>query len=218
MSWTVRDTEDNREAINSLRDAIKDALHEGILLFCAAADTGAIGETEYPWSYDQNRIFRIGAATADGRVWSRTGDPHNLTFMVPGHRVVSRNPHREGALPDDFQERTGSSVATALAAGLAAVVLHCVRLGASHAEKETSRERSVSRQDSERLKTPKNMRSVLSSIGLDDTQQRFIEVWRRFESPAQELKKPGVNSSDRAMDIVARLARDLISGMPAGGK
>ncbi|KAG8677773.1 hypothetical protein FPOAC1_003801 [Fusarium poae] len=221
MSWTVRDTEHNREAINSLRDATKDALNAGILLFCAAADTGAIGETEYPWSYDQNRIFRIGAATADGRAWSRTGDPHNLTFMVPGHRVVSRNPHREGALPDDFQERTGSSVATALAAGLAAVVLYCVRLGASHAEKETSqRGRSttaVSYQDLERLKIQKNMRRVLCSIGLDDTQQRFIEVWRRFESPAQELKKPGVNSSDRAMDIVATLARDLVSGMPAGG-
>ncbi|KAF4455939.1 hypothetical protein F53441_1806 [Fusarium austroafricanum] len=220
MSWTVKDTDDNHKAINSLRDAVKDALNEGILLFCAAADTGAVTEIEYPWSYDRERIFRIGAATADGRVWSLTGDPRNLTFIVPGHKVVSRNPHREGALPDDFEERTGSSVATALAAGLAAVILYCVRLGAVYAEKEAQQgvrsTTAVSNVDLERLKRHPNMHSVLRSIGLDEGQQRFIEVWRRFECPAQELKKAGVNTSDKALDVVARLARDLVSGMPVG--
>lgn len=120
MSWTVKETKENRESIGQLREAIKLALDAGILLFCAAADTGAVTEVEYPWSYDQRRIFRIGAATADGRMWGPTGSPQNINFIVPGHRVVSRNPHREGALPADFKEQTGSSIATALAAGLAA--------------------------------------------------------------------------------------------------
>ncbi|RSL83236.1 hypothetical protein CEP51_004660 [Fusarium floridanum] len=220
MSWTVRDTEDNHKGINNLREAVKDALNSGILLFCAAADTGAVTEVEYPWSFDQRRIFRIGAATADGRVWGPTGSPRDLSFIVPGHKVVSRNPHREGALPDDFEERTGSSVATALAAGLAALILHCVRLGAIHTEREALRgvrsPTAVSDADVESLKKHHNMQGVLRAIGLDEGQQRFIEVWRRFDGPAQELKSPGINSSAEALDIVAKLARDLVSGIAGG--
>ncbi|KAJ4178293.1 hypothetical protein NW755_013305 [Fusarium falciforme] len=220
MSWTVKDTEDNHNGINGLREAVKDALNSGILLFCAAADTGAVTEVEYPWSFDQRRIFRIGAATADGRVWGPTGSPRDLSFIVPGHKVVSRNPHREGALPDDFEERTGSSVATALAAGLAALILHCVRLGAIHTEREALRgvrsPTAVSDADVESLKKHHNMHGVLRAIGLDEGQQRFIEVWRRFDGPAQELKSPGINSSGEALDVVAKLARDLVSGIAGG--
>ncbi|KAI8713707.1 Peptidase-S8 domain-containing protein [Fusarium sp. LHS14.1] len=217
MSWTVKDTEDNHKGINGLREAVKDALDSGILLFCAAADTGAVTEVEYPWSFDQRRIFRIGAATADGRVWGPTGSPRDLSFILPGHKVVSRNPHREGALPDDFEERTGSSVATALAAGLAALILHCVRLGAIHTEREALRgvrsPTTVSDVDVESLKKHHNMHGVLRAIGLDEGQQRFIEVWRRFDGPAQELKS---NSSGEALNIVAKLARDLVSGIAGG--
>ncbi|KAF9768915.1 hypothetical protein IL306_013725 [Fusarium sp. DS 682] len=212
MSWTVKETGENREGINAFRQAIKDALDAGILLFCAAADTGAVTEVEYPWSFDRQRIFRIGAATADGRVWGPTGNPQNLSFILPGHKVVSRNPHREGALPDDFEERTGSSVATALAAGLAALILHCVRLAIVHREKQggAPSPTAVSDSDLERLTNHDDMHGVLRGIGLDEGQQRFIEVWRRFERPAQELKAPGMNQSMEALGIVARLARDLV--------
>ncbi|KAF4337478.1 microbial serine ase [Fusarium beomiforme] len=212
MSWTVRKTADNRDGINAFAEAIKDALDAGILLFCAAADTGAVTEVEYPWSFDKQRIFRIGAATADGRVWGPTGNPQNLSFILPGHKVVSRNPHREGALPDDFEERTGSSVATALASGLAALILHCVRLAIVHREKQggAPSPTAVSDSDLERLTNHDDMYGVLRGIGLDEGQQRFIEVWRRFERPAQELKAPGMNQSMEALGIVARLARDLV--------
>nr|RBR01851.1 hypothetical protein FVER53263_11217 [Fusarium verticillioides] len=208
MSWTVKETVENRDGVNTFRQAIKDALDAGILLFCAAADTGAITEVEYPWSFDRQRIFRIGAATADGRVWGPTGNPQNLSFILPGHKVVSRNPHREGALPDDFEERTGSSVATALAAGLAALILHCVNLAVIHGKEHPSTT-AVSAEDLERLANHDDMYNVLRGIGLDEGQQRFIEVWRRFDRPAKELKEPMSDKMD-ALGIVARLARDLV--------
>ncbi|KAJ4117293.1 hypothetical protein NW765_010710 [Fusarium oxysporum] len=208
MSWTVKETVENRDGVNTFRQAIKDALDAGILLFCAAADTGAIAEVEYPWSFDQRRIFRIGAATADGRVWGPTGNPQSLSFILPGHKVVSRNPHREGALPDDFEERTGSSVATALAAGLAALILHCVNLAVVHGKEHPSTT-AVSAEDLERLANHDDMYNVLRGIGLDEGQQRFIEVWRRFDRPAKELKEPMSDKMD-ALGIVARLARDLV--------
>ncbi|KAG5766076.1 hypothetical protein H9Q72_005869 [Fusarium xylarioides] len=208
MSWTVKETVEKRDGVNTFRQAIKDALDAGILLFCAAADTGAITEVEYPWSFDRQRIFRIGAATADGRVWGPTGNPQNLSFILPGHKVVSRNPHREGALPDDFEERTGSSVATALAAGLAALILHCVNLAVVHGKEHPSTT-AVSAEDLERLANHDDMYNVLRGIGLDEGQQRFIEVWRRFDRPAKELKEPMSDKMD-ALGIVARLARDLV--------
>ncbi|KAM6513565.1 hypothetical protein FALCPG4_015958 [Fusarium falciforme] len=148
------------------------------------------------------------------------GSPRDLSFIVPSHKVISQNPHREGALPDDFEERTGSSVATALAAGLAALILHCVRLGAIHTEREAlcgvRSPTAVSDADVESLKKHYNMHGVLRAIGLDEGQQRFIEVWRRFDGPAQELKSPGINSSAESLDIVAKLARDLVSGIAGG--
>ncbi|KAJ3456943.1 hypothetical protein MRS44_014084 [Fusarium solani] len=105
-------------------------------------------------------------------------------------------------------------------AGLAALILHCVRLGAIHTEREALRgvrsPTAVSDADIESLKKHHNMHGVLRAIGLDEGQQRFIEVWRRFDGPAQELKSPGINSSGEALDIVAKLARDLVSGIAGG--
>lgn len=221
MSWTVKQVEDNDISISQLGEAIKLALDAGILLFCAAADTGAITEVEFPWSYDQRRIFRIGAATADGRIWGPAGSPEKIDFILPGHNVVLRNPHPEGTLPSDFKELTGSSIATALAAGLAALILHCVRLGAIYSEMEMQQNISsamaVTAADFQRFKNPHNMNGVLKAIGLDEGQQRFIQVWKRFDRPTQNLKFPsnwktGVVEPSK-LEIVAKLARDFVSGI-----
>lgn len=226
MSWTVKETEENHESISQLREAIKLALDARILLFCAAGDTGAMTEVEYPWSYDTRRIFRIGAAMVDGRILGSVGSPGNVNFILPGHKVQSRNPYREGALPDDFEQRTGSSIATALAAGLAVLILHCVRLGAIHTELEERRNipssTAVKAAEFLKLKDHDNMISVLKAIGLDEGQQKFIEVWRRFDAPTQALKAPSINadtgggfegSTPGELRVIARLARDFVSGI-----
>ncbi|KAK0610002.1 hypothetical protein B0T17DRAFT_658553 [Bombardia bombarda] len=216
MSWTVKMTNENKEGIASLRSAVLRALDQGILIFCAAGDTGAIIDSEFPYSIDTTRIFRIGAAMADGRMWGPTGSPLNLSFILPGHNIVSRNPHREAAMPGGFEENTGSSVATALAAGLAALVLHCIRLGAIFTEMEKRQQQgklegaglaAVRLADFASVKAHDNMKSVLKAIGLDDSQQKFIEVWRRFEEPAAGLK--AATGGAAQMAVVVELARRL---------
>ncbi|KAH8781776.1 hypothetical protein F5882DRAFT_500109 [Hyaloscypha sp. PMI_1271] len=141
-------------------------------------------------------------------------------------RRTTKNPYREGALPDDFEERTGSWIATALAAGLAAPILHCVRLGAIYTELE-ERLGVVSSTAVEaaallRVKDHDNMSSVLKAIGLDEGQQKSIDVWRRFGWPTQGLKAQGVsveeNSSSAGstlaeLRVIATLARDFVSGI-----
>jgi hypothetical protein len=291
----VTQTPTNHAAIASLREAVKAALDARVLIFCAAADTGALTGVEYPWSCDRGRILRIGAATADGRVWGPTGDPQAVSFVVPGHRVVARSGpggaarvraapraadgiagRRNGdvaaaadddedygppGLPAGFEERTGSSVATALAAGLAALVLHCVRLAAIHGETEgaaaaTTRAPpaaagahapppgtappasgavaapgtaapaagAVRASDLARLREHEGMLGALRAVGLADgggggQQARFIEVWRRFDAPAQALRDVGGARADPqgALRVVSALARDLVAGIAAGG-
>ena len=73
-----------------------------------------------------------------------------------------------------------------------------------------------------RVKDHENMSSVLKAIGLDEGQQKFIEVWRRFGWPTQGLKAQGVgvevNSSSAGstlaeLRVIATLPRDFVSGI-----
>jgi hypothetical protein len=300
ISWTVAQTATNQAAMAGLREAVRAALDARVLILCAAADTGALSGVEYPWSCDRGRILRVGAATADGRVWGPTGDPQAVSFVVPGHRVVARGaPGRAsaaaaaavaiaransgvrrrsvtgdadaededgggGGLPAGFEERTGSSVATALAAGLAALVLHCVRLAAIQAEADgaSSSSSAVARPaaaaahavhfattpatataaaapgptsapaaaatagavraaDLARLREHEGMLGTLRAVGLaeGDGQRhaRFIEVWRRFDAPAQALRGVARSDPQGALRVVAALARDLVAGAAAAG-
>ncbi len=221
ISWTVKKPKEKEKGsdVEKLGEAIKKALDKGILVFCAAGDGGAITDQEYPWEFDRSRIIRIGAATDDGRAWERSGDPHKLDFIFPGCDVVSRNPHREGAVPSDFQEKTGSSVATALAAGLAALILHCVRVGAILTEdvtrKGTAPGAAVQAVQADQFTSSKDqvhMRSIFESIGLDRDQHKFIEVWNRFEEPADSLKTKAANTA-AGSEVVLTLARNLVAGI-----
>jgi len=125
MSWTINETPRNKEAIGLLKGAIYDAEKAGILLFCSVSDQGVKKNMAYPASLS-NVVFRIGAATAYGDTWKWVGtDEADVDFILPGTRlrVDTRDPVVKNVKPC-----SGSSLATALAAGLAAVVLDCVAI------------------------------------------------------------------------------------------
>ncbi|PYH90812.1 hypothetical protein BO71DRAFT_386856 [Aspergillus ellipticus CBS 707.79] len=218
MSWTLRESENTQAGIDALREAIRAALDANILLFGSASDAGAVTEIEYPCFYDR-RVFRIGAAMADGRVYGPTGNPQHLSFVVPGHKVAPRSPYMVQGLPIDLEEKSGSSISTALAAGLAALVLHCIRLGILQAEleiRQTGRRSptAVRLSDLEKARDYHGMRSILRGVGLNEDNQKYIEIWRRLDGPVKCLKSPsGENADMTALEIVARLARDLVSGI-----
>ncbi|GLA21359.1 hypothetical protein AnigIFM62618_010666 [Aspergillus niger] len=218
MSWTIQETEDNQSSITALQDAIRAALDAKILLFGAASDKGAVTEIEYPCFFDR-RIFRIGASTADGRVYGPSGNPQNLSFIFPGHKISPRSPYLEKGLPIDSEEKSGSSISTALAAGLAALVLHCIRLGAIQAEMEARQtgrcsSTAVRLSDLEKARDFYGMRSIFRGMGLNEDNQRYIEIWKRLDGPARRLRSPSGESADMTgLEIIAGLARDLVSGI-----
>ncbi|KAJ3557440.1 hypothetical protein NPX13_g9928 [Xylaria arbuscula] len=133
MSWTIEKTDSNGNDIKELEDVITAAARENILMFCAATDQGAYKDRTYPAATSTKKIFKIGAAEASGAALKWLGDQTLVDFVFPGHQVVMEQ-HGDPRVKK-YTPLTGSSVATALASGLAAVILYTIQLA------EVSKER-----------------------------------------------------------------------------
>lgn len=223
MSWTIPKTKENADDIAKLESAIQDAAEEGILMFCAASDEGVNPEQTFPAAGREKRLFKIGAATEEGTKWKWVGkNPHDVDFIFPGHNVVlERYSEREPSL-ENANGLTGSSVATALAAGLAALVLYCVQLSAldnesfkkqiSSTSEESHLARSVEQQrhrvdlnDFKALRSHSRMSQVFSR-GIGISKESFVEVWNIFKDPVGKIKEnPNLGKIDIVNDIATGL-------------
>jgi Subtilase family len=199
MSWTVERTDMNAKVIAEFEKAIELAAKEGILMFCAATDQGAYKDRSYPAASSTKKLFKIGAAEASGTALKWLGEQRAVDFIFPGHQVVKERP---GDVPvDKYTSLTGSSVATALATGLAAVILYCVQVGAQPVR---ARHRGVTMDDFRALKKHSRMRDAFLEIGTtDESEKKYIAVWERFK---EAVKKAESEPRDKWIDIVTDLA------------
>ncbi|KAL7824067.1 hypothetical protein V8C26DRAFT_384764 [Trichoderma gracile] len=194
MSWTIDPPEDEEER-RFLDAAIVEAANADILMFCSASDKGAKQNLTYP-SKATTKIFTIGAATASGAADSWVGNLGNINFIFPGTKVEMDGP-RTGT-DTSSREVTGSSVATALAAGLAALVLYCVQIRLYLA---TDQEKQKARRDFQLLKKHEHMMKALKDIGTtEESNHKFIEVWEVFGKKVEEKER---YDQDRWLDLVA---------------
>ncbi|KAL7952202.1 hypothetical protein V8C34DRAFT_299870 [Trichoderma compactum] len=121
MSWSIE--ADRR--LDDLETALNNALEAKTILFCSATDQGRRpGHKTYPaeiMKSTANRI-RVGASTGTGEKLTWVSEP-DTDFHLPGENV-------QPAEPDQWLQGLpyGSSISTALAAGLAGVLLYCDRL------------------------------------------------------------------------------------------
>ena len=119
MSWSIESPVqpmDNKtkDDINSLELAISKAAQEKIILFCATSDRGSsTSDTLYPGCISP--VIKIGAATSTGDVSTKVLS-HNVDYIFPGEAITV----------DGKTTADGSSISTALAAGMAAMLLFCV--------------------------------------------------------------------------------------------
>ncbi|KAF2870617.1 hypothetical protein BDV95DRAFT_574246 [Massariosphaeria phaeospora] len=129
ISMSLATTDDENRVI---RKALERATDKDIAVFCSTADEGNNSGSAYPADYDTNsenalsRIFGVFAVTAcDGR-----GKPLNISKEKGySYRLVGKDV-LVGAVPFLRSQEivSGSSVATAIAAGLASLVLSCRRI------------------------------------------------------------------------------------------
>ncbi|KAJ8127354.1 hypothetical protein O1611_g6283 [Lasiodiplodia mahajangana] len=119
MSWTIYNSRGrNDDDVTRLMDALRRAEDANIIMFCACQDSGYSGHREpYPaTSCNSKTMKRIGSAGAYGER-SEYVNPKEVDYLFPGEVAMS-------------QEKvcSGSSAATALAAGLAGLILWCCAL------------------------------------------------------------------------------------------
>jgi hypothetical protein len=205
MSWTIERTKENVDDILDLEAAIEAAAKAGILMFCAANDEGVGRDKSFPAACSGTKhIFKIGAAEASGAVWKWVGDPADVDFFFPGHNVLKERP--EDFMPlENGKLITGSSVATAFATGLAALILYSVQLAALSAQKQ-GLGASVAMEDFKAMKGHERMKEAFLAIGTSpNSQNKYIEVWKVFASPSERAEKMGRERIEVVTKIATRL-------------
>lgn len=167
MSWTIHDSQSaNKPYLKDLKTAIGHAKQRGILLFGSASDQGlTTSANAYPGAW-RSDVICIGAAKESGQLDEQAaGDAPDFAF--PGECGQHLSPCSEDQRKEHM---TGSSVATALAAGLAAVILYCVELtGEGRIHREA-------------LCRIENMKAIFLGLTHKQNQEHFVAVQDKFSS------------------------------------
>ena len=124
MSWNVKRVAGptgNEKEIRQLKKVISDAADEkNILLLGAACDVKGSSPAEEWYPCNSNHVWSIGATDMDQDPKKYVDMDKCVDYLFPGEHVL-------GSGRDEDVE-VGNSGATALAAGLAAAVVSCMRL------------------------------------------------------------------------------------------
>lgn len=122
MSWTIDEKKENNNGVENLKVAIENAARKKIILFCASDDKGdTSGTIPLPASSDTKLIKKIGSCDEHG-VKSSFVNSDRVDYLFPGEML----PEVSGI---NWRSRDkGSSASTALASGLAALILWCAEM------------------------------------------------------------------------------------------
>ena len=110
-----------------MKTAISKALHNQTLMFAAASNDGANLGRAFPAKYPS--VFCIHSTDGNGNpsTFNPTADEKDVNFSLLGEHVRSHWPAGKNGHNDIVNVMSGTSVATPIAAGLAASVLSFVR-------------------------------------------------------------------------------------------
>ena len=116
-----------REVNKPMQIAISNALHSEILLFAAASNDGANLGRAFPAKYPN--VFCIPATDGNGNpsAFNPTADDKDVNFSLLGEHVESHWPTGKGGHDQPVKVMSGTSVATPIAAVIAASLLSFVR-------------------------------------------------------------------------------------------
>ncbi|KAL7793940.1 subtilisin-like protein [Trichoderma afarasin] len=194
MSWTLPKS----SAENETKDEL--AVKRKVIMFCSSPDAGKFTELDYPSGPWRSRFFRIGAARADGTVFEWTPED-GISFVLPGVDVVKEQAGRTSSETQsfgvtsrvaDFKYETGSSVATALAAGLAAMIIYCVKasimaLRIANQNMDSMIGIAITNGGLKRISEHDAMKQAFSTLG-NVTASRFIQVWEKLDAISEKLE------------------------------
>ncbi|KAK0632448.1 hypothetical protein B0T14DRAFT_490811 [Immersiella caudata] len=204
MSWTVSPPTAQSPHKAAFDAALKRAVDSNVLMFCSAKDSGHVSDQYYPAGYNPDSFIKVGASSPTGLPYDWAGPLNRLDFLFPGVEVVQQHGGGHPAGISKLTVETGSSVATALGAGLAALVMSCARVALIAGQV------GLTAADVEKLKRRDVMVEAIARFGRstsDKTDGKFIEVWKKLDLRTKTISRDSKNGRL----AVAQLARDLVN-------
>ncbi|KAH6851063.1 hypothetical protein B0I37DRAFT_373102 [Chaetomium sp. MPI-CAGE-AT-0009] len=200
MSFTINQPSD-QATIQSLVEAINKAVEKGILIFCSVSDQGPHDSGAFPAHCNRSNSFLIGTATVAGRAWKWNG-ANEVDYILPGTDL-------EIKIGDDlFDSRlknlceSGSSLATALASGLAALILDCVVL------KDVDEFERMQDRAHQKMKMAFDSINMLRYNNRDD--DKYLRVWDTFGQALSDSRKKDDEKLGLVVDgLMARVRKDV---------
>ncbi|KAH8714694.1 hypothetical protein BGZ61DRAFT_516837 [Ilyonectria robusta] len=208
MSWTLPGPE---PSTNPEEDELHKVLHaavkDKVLMVCCCPDGGKFTKSVYPSGPWPKDFFRIGAAHADGTVFKWT-EEDDISFVLPGVDVIKdrvANYGSDGTKKGStnpvahFKYETGSSVAAALASGLAAMIIYCVKASilaaktANHNVTGPILGIGIPDDGAISVAKPEAMRQAFKSLG-HETPSRFIQIWDELDKISHVLEQAQAQS------------------------
>ncbi|KAL6229846.1 hypothetical protein BDW75DRAFT_249236 [Aspergillus navahoensis] len=199
--------------LDDLRNAIGEAVKQKILIFCSANDDISADVKDFlPYQKDPEYIFRIGAAGKDGQRDPVSEDDKRMNFYFPGRKVAELE---DPTSKRDFKYYTGASVSTALAAGLASLIIYCATLAQAYYESKgeaTKRLAEEFARKREGLKQRGNIEKAFQSLTFPGwTHDKFPPVWGTFGAAATAIKESQTEKD--MMDALTNLVHSLSSSI-----
>jgi subtilisin family serine protease len=208
MSWSINTSRN----LSRLTAALELATKEKIIMFCASIDEGA---TTYDNTYPGNwkSCIKIGACTGTGAKLSWVSEFHS-DFLLPGE--VPQSASEPNLWNNPHMGSFGSSVSTALAAGLAGVLLYCDRLaGTPKVEPEldpSESEEASTAQDLRKvdyLRNMKNIDTAFDFLSRGTENNKVPQVWDHLPKDLKWSKKAWPEETDQAIERLKEFMRGL---------
>lgn len=215
MSWTVNQLNDDMK--NKLNAALSEATKEGILMFCSSADDGQFSSEQiYPAAHGRDKLFRIGAAEPDGTPYSWV-PLEAVDYIFPGVDVAQAKKRDIPLWKVEDVKVTGSSISTALAAGLAALVIWFIKAGVEYTssnrgnEMHDGRSDGLDLRDMKMVQSFKGMQYAFKQLGADQSpSKKYVEIWSSLDERSRKLQ--GLRDSPEvALKEICHLARNLVT-------
>lgn len=116
ISWTLKQPDEK------LKKAIDRAIARPTLIFCSTPDEGVYSQA-WPVGY-RNEVLSVSATDHFGHLTTKTAGTEPVDIQIPGENIRAAGPAYIGNV---LPTVSGSSVATALAAGIASLALLLLR-------------------------------------------------------------------------------------------